>query len=465
MWNEPAAGVAVTALDPSSPSRQPEPAVVASVESGSIGEELGFEPGDQLLSINGVRPRDLIDYRYLIVEEELTIEVRDNAGALHCVEFEKDADDGLGLAFTEALFDGLRQCTNRCPFCFIDQQPPGHRDSLYLKDDDYRLSFLYGSYLTLTNLTDADWERIEQQRLTPLFVSVHATDPDLRSTLLENPRAGKLLNQLEWFAQRNLQIHAQVVVCPGLNDGDALMNTLRDLARFAGVEWPAVLSAAVVPVGLTRFRPPGDGLRAVTPEDACRVIDAVEPLQLEFQGRFGSRFVWLSDEWYLIAGRALPPRGSYEDLPQQENGVGTIRAFLESLDEATKSLPERVVEPLRSSWVVGRLVDRALQTVIERLNRIDGVSLRMHGLPSPYWGQDQVVTGLLTGQDLLDGLKDQDLGDQLLLPSVMLRQGQPVFLDDMTLDEVQAQLPVPIRIVHGAADIVAAVLGDLEKTT
>ena len=465
MWNEPSAGVAVTALDPASPSRQPEPAVVASVESGSIGEELGFEPGDQLLSINGVRPRDLIDYRYLIVEEELTLEVRDSAGELHCVELEKDADDGLGLGFTEALFDGLRQCTNRCPFCFIDQQPPGHRDSLYLKDDDYRLSFLYGSYLTLTNLSDADWERIEQQRLTPLFVSVHATDPDLRSTLLENPRAGKLLQQLEWFAQRKLQIHAQVVVCPGLNDGDALLNTLRDLARFAGVEWPAVLSAAVVPVGLTRFRPPGDGLRAVTPEDAWRVIDAVEPLQSEFQGRFGSRFVWLSDEWYLIAGRPLPPRVSYEDLPQQENGVGTIRAFLESLDEATESLPERVVEPLRSSWVVGRLVDQALATVTERLNGIEGVSLQMHGLPSPYWGQDQVVTGLLTGQDLLDGLKDQDLGDQLLLPSVMLRQGQPVFLDDMTLDQVQAQLPVPIRIVHGAADIVAAVLGDPEKTT
>ena len=464
MWNEPSAGVAVTALDPASPSRQPEPAVVASVESGSIGEELGFEPGDQLLSINGVRPRDLIDYRYLIVEEELTLEVRDSAGELHCVELEKDADDGLGLGFTEALFDGLRQCTNRCPFCFIDQQPPGHRDSLYLKDDDYRLSFLYGSYLTLTNLSDADWERIEQQRLTPLYVSVHATDPALRSTLLENPRAGKLLQQLEWFAQRKLQIHAQVVVCPGLNDGDALVNTLRDLARFAGVEWPAVLSAAVVPVGLTRFRPPGDGLRAVTPEDASRVIDAVEPLQSDFQGRFGSRFVWLSDEWYLIAGRPLPPRVSYEDLPQQENGVGTIRAFLESLDEATESLPERV-EPLRSSWVVGRLVDKALETVTERLNGIEGVCLQMHGLPSPYWGQDQVVTGLLTGQDLLDGLKDQDLGDQLLLPSVMLRQGQPVFLDDMTLDQVQAQLPVPIRIVHGAADIVAAVLGDLEKTT
>ena len=316
MWNEPSAGVAVTALDPGVAARQPDPAVVASVEAGSIGEELGFEPGDQLLSINGVRPRDLIDYRYLIVDEELTLEVRDSAGELHRVEFEKDADDGLGLAFTEALFDGLRQCNNRCPFCFIDQQPPGHRDSLYLKDDDYRLSFLYGSYLTLTNLSEADWNRIEQQRLTPLFVSVHATEPDLRATLLENPRAGRLLQQLEWFGERDLQIHAQVVVCPGLNDGNALLQSLTDLSRFAGGEWPAVLSAAVVPVGLTRFRPPGDGLRAVTPQDAEQVIDAVEPLQQRFQQQLGSRFAWLSDEWYLIAGRTLPPRDSYEDLPQ-----------------------------------------------------------------------------------------------------------------------------------------------------
>ena len=271
MWNEPSAGVAVAALDPDSISRQPLPAVVESVEPGSIGEELGFEPGDQLLSINGVRPRDLIDYRYLIVDEQLHLEVRDAAGELHQVELEKDEDDGLGLAFTEALFDGLRQCNNRCAFCFIDQQPPGRRSSLYLKDDDYRLSFLYGSYLTLTNLGDSDWQRIEEQRLSPLFVSVHATEPNLRASLLQNPRAGLLLQQLSWFAERELQIHAQVVVCPDQNDGDALVQTIQDLARFAGGEWPAVLSVAVVPVGLTRFRP-ADGLRAVSPVDARRVI-------------------------------------------------------------------------------------------------------------------------------------------------------------------------------------------------
>lgn len=464
MWNEPSAGVAVAALDPDSASRQPAPAVVVSVEPGSIGEELGFEPGDQLLSINGIRPRDLIDYRYLCVEEELHLEVRDAAGELHEVDLEKDADDGLGLEFSEALFDGLRQCNNACPFCFIDQQPPGRRSSLYLKDDDYRLSFLYGSYLTLTNLTDADWLRIEQQRLTPLFVSVHATDPELRGQLLKNPRAGLLMDQVRWFAERDLQIHAQVVVCPGLNDGDALERTLLDLAGFAGGEWPAVLSAAVVPVGLTRFRPDGDGLVPATPSDARAVIARVEPLQQRFQAQFGSRFVWLSDEWYLIAGQPLPPRASYEDLPQQENGVGSIRAFLEELDNASTGLPASIPTPLRSSWVVGRLVDEALTPVTARLNAVDGVSLLLHGLPSPYWGQDQVVTGLLTGQDLLEGLEGRDLGDQLLLPAVMLRQGEPVFLDDMTLAELEQRLPVPIRIVHGAADIVAAVLGEAPES-
>ena len=465
MWNEPSAGVAVAALDPDGESRHPAPAVVASVEPGSIGEELGFEPGDQLLSVNGVRPRDLIDYRYLIVEEQLHLEIRDEAGVLHQVDLEKDEDQGLGLAFTEALFDGLRQCSNRCAFCFIDQQPPGHRSSLYLKDDDYRLSFLYGSYLTLTNLTDPDWNRIEQQRLSPLFVSVHATDPELRSSLLQNPRAGQLLQQLAWFAERDLQIHAQVVVCPDQNDGAALLRTIQDLAQFAGGEWPAVLSVAVVPVGLTRFRPESDGLRAVSPDDARQVIAAVEPLQKGFQLKFESRFAWLSDEWYLIAGLPLPPRASYEDFPQQENGVGSIRAFIAALDDATFDLPERVTRPVRSSWVVGRLVENALEPVMNRLNAVDGVQLKLLGLPSPYWGQDQVVTGLLTGQDLLDGLVGQDLGDQLLLPSVMLRQGDPVFLDDMTLDQLQENLSVPVRIVHGAAEIVASALGSIEKST
>lgn len=459
MWNEPSAGIALAALDGTVP-RLPAPAVVATVEPDSIGEELGFQPGDRLLSINGKRPRDLIDLQFLVGEEELTLEVEDPDGTRHTVELEKDLDEGLGLGFTEALFDGLKQCNNACPFCFIDQQPPGRRSSLYLKDDDYRLSFLYGSYLTLTNLTATDWQRIEEQRLSPLFVSVHATEPELRNRLLVNPRAGLLLEQLGWFAQRDLQIHAQVVVCPGINDGQALLRTLHDLAAFAGGEWPAVLSVAVVPVGLTRFRPDGDALVPVNRLTARQVIALVEPLQQQFQQDLGSRFAWLSDEWYLLAGLPLPPRAEYEDLPQQENGVGSIRAFLEALNAATQHLPQSLSRPRRVSWVVGQLVAEALEPVVARLNAVDGLELILHGLPSPYWGQEQVVTGLLTGSDLLTGLEGCDLGEALLLPAVMLRQGEPIFLDDVTLSELQSQLPVPVRLLGGADDLVASCFGE-----
>ncbi|MFN9933549.1 MAG: TIGR03279 family radical SAM protein [Cyanobacteriota bacterium] len=463
MWNEPSAGIALAELGTEPGSRLPQPAIVAHVEPDSIGEQLGFQPGDRLQSINGIRPRDLIDFQVLQGGEELTLEVEDPDGSLHVVELEKDPDEGLGLGFTEALFDGLRQCNNRCPFCFIDQQPPGHRRSLYLKDDDFRLSFLYGSYLTLTNLSPADWQRIEEQRLSPLFVSVHATDPELRSRLLLNPRAGQLMEQLRWFADRRLQIHAQVVVCPGLNDGEALARTLRDLEGFGSGDWPAVLSAAVVPVGLTRFRPTGDQLRPVTPAIAAAVIDQVEPLQESFLRTMGSRFAWLSDEWYLMAGRPLPPRPDYEDLPQRENGVGSIRGFLEELDQATRTLPRAVSQPRRFSWVVGRLVAQALKPVVDRLDAVEGLKLILHGLPSPYWGQDQVVTGLLTGADLIEGLSGRDLGERLLLPRVMLRQGDDVFLDDLSLAQVQAALPVPIQLVGGADDLVAACVGTTDR--
>jgi putative radical SAM enzyme (TIGR03279 family) len=456
VWNEPSAGVV---LEANAAGRLPQPAVVATVAPGSIGEELGFQPGDRLLSVNGVRPRDLIDLQVLVGEEDLLLEVEDPEGSIHRLEIEKDADEGLGLGFTEALFDGLRQCNNHCAFCFIDQQPPGKRRSLYVKDDDYRLSFLYGSYLTLTNLTPADWERIGAQRLSPLFVSVHATDPDLRQRLLVNPRAGLLLDQLTWFAERRLQIHAQVVVCPGLNDGPALERSLNDLAGFGAEPWPAVLSVAVVPVGLTRFRPRQDGLVPVDRACARAVIAQVEPMQARFMASLGSRFAWLSDEWYLIAGLPLPPRAAYEDFPQQENGVGSIRAFLESLERATGSLPEQLAAPRRISWVVGQLVADALTPVVERLNRVAGLELILHGLPSPYWGQDQVVTGLLTGSDLLTGLAGKDLGDQLLLPSVVLRQGEPVFLDDLSLDQFRDQCPVRVQLVDGADELVAACIG------
>ena len=436
-----------------------KPAIVASIETGSIGEELGFEIGDQLISINGVKPRDLIDYKFLIAEEILELTVLDEKGNTHIIEIEKDQDDELGLAFSEALFDGLKQCNNRCPFCFIDQQPSGKRKSLYLKDDDYRLSFLYGSYLTLTNLSKNDWLRIDEQRLTPLFVSVHATDPSLRSKLLRNPNAINLLEQLAWFSKKRIQIHAQVVVCPKINDGRALERTINDLFSFAQGDCPVVLSVAVVPVGLTRFRPSDDGLIPVDAECAKNIINQVEPMQKNFYKSTGSRFAWLSDEWYLIAKKPLPTLNSYEDLPQKENGVGSIRSFLKSMEEATTDLPKKIYQKRTCSWVVGKLVENELLKPYKRLNKINNFTLHLYGLPSPYWGQEQIVTGLLTGQDLIKGLKGKDLGDELLLPSVMLRQGEKIFLDDMTLQELCYSLNVPIRIVHDAQDIVNKALG------
>ncbi len=439
-----------------------KPAVVASIEEGSIGEELGFEVGDQVISINGVKPRDLIDYKFLIADENIQLIVLDEKGKTHTIEIEKDYEDGLGLAFTEALFDGLKQCNNQCPFCFIDQQPSGKRKSLYLKDDDYRLSFLYGSYLTLTNLSEQDWLRIDQQRLTPLFVSVHATDPSLRSKLLRNPKAIDLLNQLAWFSKKRIQIHAQIVVCPEINDGKALERTIHDLYSFAQGDLPVVLSTAVVPVGLTRFRPSNDGLIPVDSDCATKVINQVEPMQKKFYNSTGSRFAWLSDEWYLIAKKPLPSLNSYEDLPQKENGVGSIRSFLRAMDEATRNLPIKIDQKKTCSWVVGKLVENELQKPCERLNQINNFTLNLYGLPSPYWGQEQIVTGLLTGQDLIKGLQGKELGDELLIPSVMLRQGEKIFLDDMTLQELSSSLNVSVRIVHDAQDIVDKALGKAE---
>ena len=436
-----------------------KPAVVASIEEGSIGEELGFEVGDQLISINGVKPRDLIDYKFLIAEEDIQLIILDEKGKQHTIDIEKDYDDELGLAFTEALFDGLKQCNNQCPFCFIDQQPPGKRKSLYLKDDDYRLSFLYGSYLTLTNLSEQDWLRIDQQRLTPLFVSVHATEPSLRSKLLRNPKAIDLLNQLAWCSEKKIQIHAQIVVCPEINDGKALERTINDLNSFAQGDFPVVLSAAVVPVGLTRFRPSNDGLIPVDSNCATKVINQVESMQKIFYKSTGSRFAWLSDEWYLIAKKSLPSLNSYEDLPQKENGVGSIRSFLRAMDEATINLPAKIDQKRTCSWVVGKLVENELLKSCKRLNKINNFVLHLYGIPSPYWGQEQIVTGLLTGQDLIKGLRGKELGDELLLPSIMLRQGEKIFLDDMTLQELSLSLNVSVKIVHDAQDIVNKALG------
>jgi NifB/MoaA-like Fe-S oxidoreductase len=472
------------------------PALITKVIPESIADEVGFEVGDRLVAINGKHPRDLIDYQFLCADEVLKIEALDATGKTHQIEIEKDWDEDLGLEFETALFDGLMQCNNKCPFCFIDQQPPGKRQSLYFKDDDYRLSFLYGSYLTLTNLTSKEWERIEQMRLSPLYVSVHATEPEIRSRLLKNPRAGQILQQLQWFQERRLQIHAQVVVCPGINDGIHLERTLLDLASFAtsdlkenltplpyegrepesnsyspllageglGVrsiddEIPTVASVAVVPVGLTKFRPTDDELTSVTPEKAAEVIIQVQAMQEKFRAELGTTFAWLADEWFLIADRELPPASHYEDYPQIGNGVGSIRKFIKEFQAVVKGkLPKKIQPSRKLTWIVGNAVEKAFLPLVERLNRIQGLEVNLVALASQYWGQQITVTGLLTGEDLLHGLAGKDLGDRLLVPSIMLKHDEPKFLDDLTVEEVAQQLGTPALVVNGVEEAIAACL-------
>lgn len=442
------------------------PALITNVLPDSIAAEIGFEPGDAIVAINNQRPRDLIDYQFLCADEVLELEILDSAGKTHKIEIEKDYDEDLGLEFETALFDGLIQCNNRCPFCFIDQQPPGKRQTLYLKDDDYRLSFLYGSYLTLTNLTQREWERIEQLRLSPLYVSVHATEPEVRIQLLKNPRAGQILEQLRWFQQQRLQIHAQVVLCPGINDGAHLERTLLDLAHFHKGEVPAVASVAVVPVGLTRFRPAEDELTSVSRQKAAEVISQVQALQTKFRTSLGSTFTWLADEWFLIAGEELPPEPDYEDYPQIGNGVGSIRQFLKKFQQAAQELlPKRLETPRKLTWVVGNAVEKAFEPILHQLNQVEGLQVNLAALRSDYWGQEISVTGLLTGQDLLQGLQGRDLGDAILLPSVMLKHGESQFLDDMTLEQVAHQLSTTILPVTDVEELIETCIHPLEVSS
>ena len=440
-------------------SHKINPALIESIENNSIAEEVGFESGDAILSINGIKPRDLIDYQILICDEILEISVLDKNNTVHNITIEKEPDSNLGINFKEALFDSLKECNNQCPFCFIDQQPSGKRKSLYLKDDDYRLSFLYGSYLTLTNLKEKDWNRISTQNLSPLFISIHATNPDIREELLKNKNAREILNHIKWFEKHSLQIHAQIVVCPKINDNEILEKSILDLSQFWSKEKQTVLSVAIVPVGLTRFRPEDDGLIAIDKYYAKKIIIKVENIQKIMQKKLGTRFCWLSDEWYLIAGEKLPQYKTYENMPQESNGVGTIRSFLKMLDNETKTLPKKLVKKRNVSWIVGKLVYEALIPTQEKLNQIENLTINLYGLPSIYWGQEQVVTGLLTGEDLILGLKDKALGEAIYLPSMMLKANSDLFLDDKNIEEVEKELKTKIHVVREANDIIKDLVG------
>ena len=401
---------------------------ISSVEPNSLAGRVGLEPGDELLSINGHWLRDVIDVRFCSADEQLTLGGR-REGEAFTVEAERRYDEPLGLEFARPTFDGIRHCNNRCEFCFVAQMPPGLRRSLYVRDDDYRYSFLFGNYITLTNLDEADWARIGEQHLSPLYVSVHATDPDLRRRLLGSPAAPDVMAQLRRLAGLGVEVHAQIVVVPGLNDGPRLDRSIGDLAGL----YPAVRSVSVVPVGLTKYH--RGGCRVHTDTEMWVVFEQVTGWQARLRERLGVQFVYLSDEWYLRLGEEIPPMDAYDGLDLTENGVGLARQFLEAVGRKSESRvtkhETRITNHESRALVTGTLFAPLLRQVMATLVGIEVVSVA-----NRFFGETVTVAGLLTGRDVVVQLQERDLGDVVVLPPAMFGGPEGQSLDGMRPEEV-----------------------------
>lgn len=424
---------------------------IADILPGSIAEELTLQPGDLIRAVNGVMPTDFIAYRFATAEEEVALEV-ERDGERVVMEIEKDADEDLGIVFTGDVFDGVRPCRNKCIFCFEDQIPDGMRSSLRLRDDDFRLSFLHGNFLTLTNLSDDDMARIIREHLSPLFISIHATDLDVRRQMLRNRRAPDIREQLRELGEGGIEVHAQIVLCPGWNDGQVLEDTLRDLAALH----PTVVSVGIVPVGLTGHRPAGSEIRAITADDAAAVLDCVTRWQAELLPRLGTRLVFAADEFYLCAGREIPDAEAYEDFVQQENGIGLARLFLDDmamLDDVP--LPSNGNKK-HVTIATGTLAAPLLEQLAARLREQFGVSIDVLSVPNLFYGGGVSVAGLLTGSDFLAALRNHKIGDVLVLPAVTLNT-DGVFLDDMTPKDLMQTLHVPIRFCADPFEVSSAI--------
>ncbi len=431
--------------------------VVAKTQPGSIAAQIGVEPGDRLLALNGNPVDDWLDYRFYSTDEQLTVTLGKKSGERWLLDIEKDYDEDLGLVFAEPLAT-LHRCQNRCLFCFVDQMPPGLRSSLYVKDDDYRLSFMEGNFVTLTNVGERELKRIADQKLSPLYISVHTTNPALRRRMLGHPRAGNIMAQLRFLHDAGIEMHTQVVLCPGLNDGAELQRTVRDLAGL----WPAVRSLAVVPVGRTRFREGLYPLRGFTPAESRGLVEEITRQQAQYVQELGSAFIHLADEFYLTAGQEVPPAAAYEGFPQLENGVGLARLFLDEWSAVRDKLPEGV-PPRRVTVVTGRLGAQLLAPVAEHLNRIRGLHLDLAVVENDFFGRTVTVAGLLTGTDIRKQLRGKMLGDLVVVPQSALRNGH-LFLDDTTLPELQNALRVPVVAASGPEELVHYALGDQKET-
>ena len=395
------------------------PAVVNSVIEGSIAQELEIQKGDIILTVDGNTMADMIDYNFYMKSELITVEIQKTNGEIEEIEIEKDFDEDLGIVFESAVFDRIKPCLNHCVFCFVDQQPKGLRDTLYVKDDDYRLSYLQGTYITLTNFKEEDRQRISRMHLGPFYVSVHTTNPELRVKMLRNPNAGKALENLNWFRKNKIPFHAQIVLCPGLNDGAELERTLSDLAKLKNT----VLSVAIVPVGITQFRQDNQ-LRQVDKKCAIETI--------EISSKY--KRVCCSDEIFLLAEKPIPPAKYYGNFCQLSDGVGALRMTLD--DFYSHKLPKSVSKPYKMVFACSYAAKDMLNEIASKLNTIKNLTVEVHPVKSEYWGRDITVAGLITSDDLIRTVKDIDC-DVVVIPSVMLRPYSEDFLDGHNLNYVK----------------------------
>lgn len=453
------------ALSPTTAERRRQKNVVTQIVPGTAAEEAGFQIGDRVLTVNGQPLRDIVDWKFNVAGERAEIEYRrEGEDEPRLVAIAKGYDEDLGLRFVDDLFDSIHICKNKCVFCFLYQQPKGLRPSLYIKDDDYRLSFLHGNYVTLTNLKPGELDRICEQKLSPMYVSIHATDPDVRGKMLGRRTPEPILPMLERLADARIRFHGQVVLCPGYNDGAHLEQTVRELAALnpaARGTYGGILSLAVVPVGITQFRERLAPVTVVSPAYAGELLDWAEPHRERFRKALGTRFVYLSDEFYLSAGRAIPTRTEYEGFPQLEDGIGLVRLFLDDLAKLERKLPARVSTPRTVTLATGAAASHLVQSLADVLNRVEGVSVNVCTVHNRFFEGNINIAGLIVGADLADALNAHpNLGERVLIPSVMLRDGEQVFLDEMTVVQVSERVGRAVTAVERTPSAAAAaVLG------
>ena len=425
------------------------------VEENSIAEEMGIEPGDFLLEINGNPIEDVFDYHYLLNDTYVEVLIRKQDGEEWLLEIDKDYEEDLGIGFENGLMDQYRSCTNHCIFCFIDQMPPGMRDTLYFKDDDSRLSFLQGNYVTLTNMKKEDLDRVIHYHLSPINVSVHTTNPKLRCTMLHNRFAGDILEKMQRLYDAGIEMNGQIVLCKGINDGEELERTIRDLSAFL----PYLVSLSVVPVGLSKYREGLYPLELFGREDAVEVLDRIERWQDRLYRERGTHFVHASDEWYLLAQRPIPQEDTYDGYPQLENGVGMLRLLDTEVRECLDDL-EADDRRIRCTAATGMLAADTIRACCDAVReKYPNVEVQVKSIRNDFFGNQITVAGLVTGTDLLAQLQGQDLGEKLLIPCHMLRSGENVFLDDVTVEEIEKQLNIPVVVVdEKGEDLVHSIL-------